>query len=148
MRPGPGRSVADRWISFVPSPGIDQIVLEGARGLMLAFGPERLESYTPPIEGRTMIHTGHRDTHFRFLKKSSGRRDNPVTSSNRTMASYYGITVRDRQIVDSRTASIPTHEDKTLLTLITCYPFDAIAQGGPLGYMVIAEMVERKAGNP
>ena len=31
----------------------------------------------------------------------------------------------------------PTQENK--LTLVTCYPFDAIRSGGPLRYLVIAK---------
>jgi sortase A len=53
--------------------------------------------------------------------------------------------VRDRQIVDSRTTTISTQEDKMRLILVTCYPFHAIVPGGPLRYMIIAETVERMA---
>ena len=63
---------ADTWPVarlVVPSLGIDQIVLEGAYGRTLAFGPGRLESHSPAREVGTMILTGHRDTHFRFLGK-------------------------------------------------------------------------------
>jgi sortase A len=63
---------ADTWPIarlVVPSLGIDQIVLEGAYGRTLAFGPGRLESHTSAREVGTMILTGHRDTHFRFLEK-------------------------------------------------------------------------------
>jgi hypothetical protein len=48
--------------------GIDQIVLEGAHGRTLAFGPGRLESGSSAKDGGTMILTGHRDTHFSFWK--------------------------------------------------------------------------------
>jgi sortase A len=89
-----------------------------------------------------MILTGHRDTHFRFLEKIQAGKT--VLLQART-GLWHRFTVRDRQIVDSRTASIPTHEDKTQLILVTCYPFDAIVPGGPLRYMVIAETVERMA---
>ena len=54
---------------------------------------------------------------------------------------YAGIKVRDRQIVDSRTTTISTQEDKMRLILVTCYPFHAIVPGGPLRYMIIAETV-------
>jgi LPXTG-site transpeptidase (sortase) family protein len=59
------------------------------------------------------------------------------------------FTVQDRQIVDSRTATISTQEDKRQLIFVTCYPSHAIVPGGPLRYyMVIAETVERMADNP
>jgi hypothetical protein len=52
--------------------GIDQIVLEGAHGRTLAFGPGRLESGSSAKDGGTMILTGHRDTHFQFLERLHG----------------------------------------------------------------------------
>ena len=55
---------------------------------------------------------------------------------------YAGIRC---EIVDSRTATISTQEDKRQLILVTCYPFHAIVPGGRLCYMVIAETVERMA---
>jgi sortase A len=53
----------------VPSLEIDQIVLEGAYGRTLAFGPEHVESTRPLGGSGSIILTGHRDTHFRFLEK-------------------------------------------------------------------------------
>lgn len=138
MRPGPGPIAR----LVVASLGIDQIVLEGAYGRTLAFGPGHVES-TGPLEGSgSLILTGHRDTHFRFLEKlESG----DVLALQAHSGKWMGFTVQDRQIVDSRTAAIPTHKDKRQLILVTCYPFDAIVPGGPLRYMVIAETVERMA---
>jgi sortase A len=136
---------ADTWPIarlIVPGLGIDQIVLEGAYGRTLAFGPGHVES-TGPLEGSgNIILTGHRDTHFRFLEKI--QTGETILLQGRTGA-WHRLTVQDRQVVDSHTASIPTHEDKTQLILVTCYPFDAIVPGGPLRYMVIAEIVERMA---
>jgi sortase A len=136
---------ADTWPVarlVVPSLGIDQIVLEGAYGRTLAFGPGHVESTGPLEESGSLILTGHRDTHFRFLEKlESG----DVLALQARSGKWMGFTVQDRQIVDSRTAAIPTHEDKRQLILVTCYPFDAIVPGGPLRYMVIAETVESMA---
>ena len=53
--------------------------------------------------------------------------------------------MRDRQIVDARTASIRADKDGSHLILVTCYPIHAIVPGGPLRYIVIAETVERMA---
>src|SRR4029077_955992 len=61
---------ADTWPIarlVVPRLGIDQIVLEGAYGRTLAFGPAHVESRSDAREG-TVILTGHRDTHFAFLE--------------------------------------------------------------------------------
>ena len=136
---------ADTWPIarlVVPSLGIDQIVLEGAYGRTLAFGPGHVES-TGPLEGTgSIILTGHRDTHFRFMEKL--QTGETILLQARTGV-WHRFTVRDRQIVDSRTATISTQEDKRQLILVTCYPFHAIVPGGPLRYMVIAETVERMA---
>ena len=46
-------------------------------------------------------------------------------------------------IVDRREARLPADDDRPRLTLVTCYPFDAVVLGGPLGYLVFAEAAER-----
>lgn len=134
---------ADTWPIarlVVSSLGIDQIVLEGAYGRTLAFGPGHVES-TGPLEGSgSIILTGHRDTHFRFLEKLQA--GGTILLQTRTGV-WDRFAVRDRQVVDSRTATISTQKDKRHLILVTCYPFHAIVPGGPLRYMVIAEIVER-----
>lgn len=142
MKPWPW---ADTWPIarlVVPSLAIDQIVLEGAYGRTLVFGPGHVES-TGPLEGSdSIILTGHRDTHFRFLEKLQA--GETILLQARTGV-WHRFVVRDRQIVDSRTATISTQEDKRQLILVTCYPFTAIVSGGPLRYMVNAEIVERMA---
>jgi sortase A len=133
---------ADTWPIariVVPSLGIDQIVLEGAYGRTLAFGPGHVES-TGPLEGTgSIILTGHRDTHFRFLEKLQA--GEAILMQARTGV-WDRFAVRDRQVVDSRTVTLSRLEDQRRLILVTCYPFDAMVPGGPLRYMVIAETVE------
>jgi len=130
---------------IVPSLEIDQIVPEGAYGRTLTFGPEHVESTRPLKGSSSIILTGHRDTHFRFLEKlESG----DVLALQARSGMWMRFTVQDRQIVDSRTATTSTQKDKRQLILVTCYPFHATVPGGPLRYMVIAETVERMADNP
>jgi sortase A len=130
---------ADTWPItrlIVPSQNIDQIVLEGAYGRTLAFGPGHLEaSARPGQEGATVL-TGHRDTHFQFLKRL--RRGDVIALQSRS-GQWIRFSVRERQIVDSRVASIHTDIGDTRLVLVTCYPFDAITPGGPLRFVVTAE---------
>jgi sortase A len=127
---------------IVPSLEIDQIVPEGANGRTLAFGPEHVES-TRPLEGSgSIILTSHRDTYFRFLEK---RESGDVLALQVRSGMWMRFTVQDRQIVASWTATISTQEDKRQLILVTCYPFAAIVAGGPLRYIVIAEIVDRMA---
>jgi sortase (surface protein transpeptidase) len=49
------------------------------------------------------------------------------------------FTVRDGQIVDSRTASIRTDEGGRHLILVTCYPFRTLTPNQPLRYVVTAD---------
>jgi sortase A len=101
------------WAGPGPSLEIDQIVLEGAYERTLAFGSEHVES-TRPLEGSgSIILTGHRDTHFRFLEKlESG--DVLALQARRGM--WMRFTVQDCQIVDARTATISTQKDKRQLS--------------------------------
>jgi sortase A len=43
------------------------------------------------------------------------------------------------RIVDRRDTSVLTTSPGPTLTLITCYPFDAVVPGGPLRYVVVAD---------
>ena len=130
---------ADTWPVarlVVPSLGIDQIVLEGAYGRTLAFGPGRFESDSSAKDVRTMILTGHRDTHFQFLERLHG--GETLLLQTRT-GLWHRFTVRDGQIVDSRTASIDTDEDGRHLILVTCYPFRTLTPNQPFRYVVTAD---------
>jgi sortase A len=130
---------ADTWPVarlVVPSLGIDQIVMEGAHGRTLAFGPGRLESHTAVRDIGTMILTGHRDTHFQFLETLHA--GETLLLQART-GRWHRFIVRDGQIVDSRTASIRTDEDGRYLILITCYPFHTLKPNTPFRYVVTAD---------
>jgi sortase A len=130
---------ADTWpISrlIVPGLGIDRIVLAGASGSSLAFGPGHLfGSSLPGQQGNTVI-AGHRDTHFRFLKDiQAGELIQLQSLRGRTIEYEVSETI----IVDEKQTEYLTSTSENTLTLITCYPFDAIRPGGPLRYLVIAK---------
>jgi sortase A len=130
---------ADTWPVarlVVPGLGIDQIVLAGAHGRTLAFGPGRLESGSSAKDGGTMILTGHRDTHFQFLERLHGGETLLVQTQT---GMWHRFTVRDGQIVDSRTASIRTDEGGRHLILITCYPFRTLTPNQPFRYVITAD---------
>ena len=134
---------ADTWPIarlIVPSQGIDQIVLEGAYERTLAFAPGHLESSVSIEQPGTVILTGHRDTHFRFLERL---RPGDVMALQSRTGQWNSFSVRDVQVVDSRIARIHFDTRDTQLILVTCYPFDAITAGGPLRYVVTAEARQR-----
>ena len=119
----------------VPSMHVDLIVLNGSYGRALAFGPGYAESSAFPGSPGTTIVTGHRDTHFRFLRRLK-REDEIVIETVRGTLQRY--RVHSTRIVDSRTASITLGKGRDQLALVTCYPFDTVLTGGPLRYVVTA----------
>jgi sortase A len=130
---------ADTWpVSRlnVPRLGISRIVLAGANGSALAFGPGHLfKSAYPGGKGNTVI-AGHRDTHFSFIRDLKiGDKLELQTANARTLI----YQVSDSLIVDENDTEFLLSDDENLLTLITCYPFDAIQSGGPQRYLVIAK---------
>jgi sortase A len=117
--------------------GVDLIVLAGGSGRTLAFGPGHLGASALPGEIGNTIIAGHRDTHFRFLKNvEPGELIRLETAAGQ--GHLYEVTSVD--IVDSRKGSVLLDTDTAMMTLVTCYPFDAREAGGPLRYVVTARM--------
>jgi sortase A len=121
----------------VPRLGIDLIVLAGASGRTLAFGPGHHDGTAlPGSEAGNAVISGHRDTHFRFLGELEAGDELVIESADGSRRAY---RVRGATIVDYREARLPAHTPMPRLTLVTCYPFDALVPGGPLRYLVMAE---------
>lgn len=119
----------------VPSLAVDLIVLEGAHARTLAFGPGHVAASSLPGEPGTVILTGHRDTHFRFLRRLHPGDELRIRVPGGTPHRY---DVVETGVVDSRSTSIARTLEQPSLVLVTCYPFDAVLPGGPLRYVVIA----------
>ena len=120
------------------SGAVDLIVLAGGSGRTLAFGPGHLSASALPGETGNAVIAGHRDTHFQFLKDVRRGELFNVESSNGSQHLY---EVVELEIVDSRKASLLLDSNAAVLSLVTCYPFDARAAGGPLRYVVTARML-------
>ncbi len=129
---------ADTWPVArleVPGLGINRIVLAGANGSSLAFGPGRLLN---PHGGREFSNTmiaGHRDTHFEFLKHL---RRGDVLELHSLDGHRDTYVVQETLVTNKNDRSWLNIDGEKRLTLITCYPFDAIRPGGPLRYLVLA----------
>ena len=136
-------SWADTWPVArlkVPKHNIDLIVLAGDSGRTLAFGPGyRFGSAVLNKSGIAMI-SGHRDTHFSFLAKVK-------TGDRLNLQSQTGQNIRyeivSTKIVHSKKAQIPVITQGPQLTLVTCYPFNALRSGGSLRYVVSARQVSQ-----
>lgn len=119
-----------------PSQDTDVLVLAGASGRTLAFGPGHLDGSALPGDAGNAVITAHRDTHFRFLR-AMGAGDEIVVE--RTNGALRRFRIREAYVADRHALRIPRDTEVPTLTLVTCYPFDAIVPGGPLRYVVVAE---------
>lgn len=112
------------------------MVLDGVSPRNLAFGPNHdTSTVRPGMKGNSVIE-GHRDTHFRALQQVHVGDHVRVQGPDMRWLSFAVVDVR---VVDSRRFRIALDADVPRLTLVTCYPFDAIAPGGPLRWVVTAD---------
>ncbi len=122
----------------VPAHGVDQIVLADASGRTLAFGPGLLGGTAAPgPAGHTQL-SGHRDTHFSFLEDLA---PGTLLRLQRPDGAWRVYRVAGGEVIDARHARLARDGGAPVLTLVTCYPFDALVPGGPLRYLVFAEGV-------
>lgn len=117
----------------VAARGIDQIVLAGDAGRSLAFGPGWAQASAAPGARGTGVISGHRDTHFAFLRELQPG-DAIELESDRGLRRYRVVATR---VADVRREQIALGPGDALL-LVTCWPFEAVIAGGPLRYVVQA----------
>ncbi|MRX28093.1 class GN sortase [Kangiella sp. HZ709] len=119
----------------IPTTNIERLVLSGASGRNLAFGPGLLlSSDSPERKGYTII-GGHRDTHFEFLQDLIIGQKIEIEDKYGEKHSYQ-ITATEVHNIETDSI-IDRGADQ--LTLVTCYPFNTIETGGPLRYLVHAK---------
>lgn len=114
---------------------VNLIVLAGGSGRTLAFGPGHLGVSAMPGETGNSVIAGHRDTHFSFLKELAVGETLYVETVDGARHRY---TVVGLDVVDARRAILSLDTNESMLSLVTCYPFDAREAGGPLRYVVTA----------
>ena len=111
------------------------IVLAGDSGRVLAFGPgNRPGSALPGAHGNSVI-SAHRDTHFAVLQELGIGDPIQVESVAGTTVGY---RVDRLDVVDEHDLSVTEQRGIDQLTLVTCWPFDALVPGGPQRYVVSA----------
>lgn len=132
---------ADSWPVarlWVPRLDIDRIVLEGDSGEVLAFGPGHISaSATPGARGNCVL-TGHRDTSFTFLEHLIPGDTLTVEGADGRRTTF---TVTMSQ-VEHRSNLYFEEVDSPWLTLVTCYPFNAVRPGSDQRYVVFARLIE------
>jgi sortase A len=134
-KPWPWADTAPVARLIAPRHGVDLLVLAGATGRTLAFGPGHHDGSAPPGEPGNMVLSAHRDTHFRFLRELAEGDALIVETPGGARVRY---RVRGSQVVDERELRLPRLPPEPTLMLVTCFPFDAVEPGGPLRYVVVA----------
>jgi len=132
---------ADTWpVARLSVPGTREefIVLAGASGRSLAFGPGHLDGTAMPGEDGNCVLSAHRDTQFEFLRRLTVGDELEVETPDGRRLRY---RVFERRVREKNDTAVLARTPEPTLTLVTCYPFDAIVPGGPLRYVVRAELM-------
>ncbi len=117
-----------------PGAAGSQVVLSGDSGRILAFAPGWAPASAAPGTPGTTVVSGHRDTHFAWLRSAAV--GDLVALETRDGSQSYEIV--DLRVADSSRERITLDTDTDGLLLVTCWPFDAVATGGPLRYVATA----------
>lgn len=132
-KPWPWADTRAVAILEVPRLDLREIVLEGSSGRNLAFGPTVVNT-TQLDESSDRILSGHRDTHFSFLKELQ----TGDLLRLRTASEIRDYHVNWQEVIDSRVQQLVIDDSIERLTLLTCYPFETPTAGGPLRWVVTA----------
>jgi sortase A len=122
----------------VPGRHVSLYVLAGTSGRSLAFGPGHVDGTAMPGSAGNSVIVAHRDTHFAFLKDLRQDEEIDVEDARGRSTRY---RVREVAIVDQRETRVLDPADSPQLTLITCWPFEAVRPGTHKRYVVIADRV-------
>ena len=114
---------------------IDQVVLAGDAGSVLAFAPGMNLQSAKPGQTGTVIISGHRDTHFRFLQNIKPGSELTL----QTQSGTFSYRIERTKIVDSRATRIDPTLGEDQLVLVTCHPFDTLEIGGPMRYVALGK---------
>lgn len=129
---------ADTWPVAkltVPRLGLERYVLAGADGPAMAFGPGHASGTALPGEQGNSVIGGHRDTHLAFLREVKPGDTLVIERPDGVRIAYRAASA---EVVDRRDVWVMEQAGPARLTLITCYPFDALRAGGPLRYVLLA----------
>lgn len=118
-----------------PRLGVAQIVLDGASGRVLAFGPGHVTGSAPPGRAGNVVISAHRDTHFRWL--AGLRRGDELLLETADGRSLRYLVSRIAVHHESEVGLLDPLAGNQL-RLVTCYPFDAIDPGTPRRFVVTA----------
>ncbi|MDA9506414.1 sortase [Bradyrhizobium sp. CCBAU 11386] len=106
--------------------GASAIVLEGASGQALAFGPGHIQQTVDAGERGVAVYAAHRDTHFRFLRNVA---IGDVIEITRRDGRHFRYRADSSAVVRFDASGIDPVTQGFELVLTTCWPFDAVTSG-------------------
>jgi sortase A len=115
--------------------GVERYVLAGADGAAMPFGPGHMHGTALPGAAGNSVIGGHRDTHLAFMRRL---RPGDALMVERPDGARVSYRVASADVLDRREMWVAKQDGPTRLTLVTCYPFDALGADGPLRYVVVA----------
>jgi sortase A len=131
---------ADTWpVARITFPRLDRtvIVLDGASGQALAFGPGHVAGTPQAGDRGTAVYAAHRDTHFALLGQVRAGDEIRVERIDGRRARF---RVAGAQVVRWDASGVDPHGPGRVLALATCWPLDAKTRG-PLRYLIWAKPV-------
>ncbi|HEY0649387.1 class GN sortase [Phenylobacterium sp.] len=136
---------ADTWpVARITFPRLDRsvIVLDGASGQALAFGPGHVAGTPKAGDRGTAVYAAHRDTHFALLGQVKA---GDVIEVERIDGREVQFRVAGAQVVRWDASGVDPHRPGRALALATCWPLDAKTHG-PLRYLVWARPWKDEVG--
>lgn len=123
--------------------GETHIVLEGASGEAMAFGPSRMHLPVKPssvnkVAGEMVAISGHRDTHLRFLQHMQ---PGDTVSLQTVQGHVRKYVMESKRVIDTDTEDLLIEPSAGGLLLVTCFPFDTFSFGGPLRLVAYARLI-------
>lgn len=141
VRPWPGADTEP--VARLALAGQSFIVLRGASGQALAFGPGHVEGTPEPGEPGTAVYAAHRDTQFAGLGRLAPGEFVTVTRSDGRVVRF---RVTGRRVARWDASGLDPAAEGRHLALVTCWPLDGRSQG-PLRLIVetVAEAAPERA---
>lgn len=123
---------------LIPRLGERTIVLSGASGEAMAFGPGHMTNSAKIGERGTAIVAAHRDTQFSHLGELQIGDIIVATARNGRRTVFRIVETRVVKANASGLDPADAGPNGARLALVTCYPFEGVVRG-PLRYVVLAD---------
>jgi sortase A len=100
---------------------VSWIIMAGMTGRAMAFAPTWLEDSAKPNQYGNTVISAHNDSHFNVLENSDIGDELLLEDQQGKILSYRIMTI---DVVPQYNISSYLFQDDTMITLITCYPFE------------------------